>query len=120
MKKKTKDQVVRDERLALAAKALLVPDPSPRPQETHDLINWRAVMESPVQDVVECIKCRGMHFMLAARIQRVLRRVQREPRVSAKRPHGRGARLFAIHGRLRRENGELHSTPGALPRGLPG
>ena len=78
VKKKTKDQVVRDERLALAAKALLVPDPSPRPQETHDLINWRAVMESPVQDVVECIKCRGMHFMLAARIQRVLRRVQRE------------------------------------------
>ena len=77
-RKKTKDQIVREERLALAAKALLVPDPSPRPAETRDLINWRAVMRSPLEEVVECIQCRGMHYMLAQRIQRVLRRVEAE------------------------------------------
>ena len=77
-RKKTKDQIVREERLALAAKALLVPDPSPRPAETRDLIDWRAVMCAPLEDVVECIQCRGMHYMLAQRIQRVLRRVESE------------------------------------------
>jgi endonuclease III len=77
-RKKTKDQIVREERLALAAKALLVPDPSPRPAETRDLINWRAVMRAPLEEVVECIQCRGMHYMLAQRIQRVLRRVEAE------------------------------------------
>ena len=77
-KKKTKDQIVRDERMALAVKALLVPDPYPRPKQTHDLINWRAVINAPQEEIVECIKCRGMHYMLAARIQRVLRRVERE------------------------------------------
>ena len=77
-RKKTKDQIVREERLALAARALLVPDPSPRPAETHDLIDWRAVMRAPLEEVVECIRCRGMHYMLAQRIQRVLRRVEGE------------------------------------------
>ena len=77
-RKKTKDQIVREERLALAAKALLVPDPCPRPAETRDLIDWRAVMHAPLEEVVECIQCRGMHYMLAQRIQRVLRRVESE------------------------------------------
>ena len=77
-RKKTKDQIVREERLALAARALLVPDPSPRPAETHDLIDWRAVMRAPLEEVVECIRCRGMHYMLAQRIQRVLRRIEGE------------------------------------------
>jgi len=77
-RKKTKDRVLREERLAFAAKALLIPDPSPRPEETLDLIDWRAVMHAPMEAIVECIQCRGMHYMLATRIQRVLRRVASE------------------------------------------
>lgn len=35
-------------------------------------------MLAPVEEVVECIKCRGMHYLLAGRIQRILRRVHHE------------------------------------------
>ena len=69
---------VREERLALARLALATPDPTPRPRATRDLIDWRAVMEAPEEEVVECIRCRGMHFLLAGRIQRLLRRVLAE------------------------------------------
>jgi endonuclease III len=37
-----------------------------------------AVMHAPVEEVVACIRCRGMHHMLANRIQSLLRRVHRE------------------------------------------
>ena len=126
-RKKTKDQIVREERLALAARALLVPDPSPRPAETHDLIDWRAVMRAPLEEVVECIRCRGMHYMLAqADPERVLRRVagERERRavagVFARRAPRSVARGYLLsHGGLRREDGVVHPAAGAVPRGLP-
>ena len=78
VKKKSKAQIVREERLALAALALKESDPSPRPTSTYDMIDWRAIMNAPLGDVVECIRCRGMHFMQARRIQRILRRVHDE------------------------------------------
>ena len=77
-KKKTKTQIVREELAALAAAALETPDPSPRPPSTRDLIDWNAVLDAPIEDVVECIRCRGMHFMLARRIKNLLRRIASE------------------------------------------
>ncbi|EEH57826.1 uncharacterized protein MICPUCDRAFT_9190, partial [Micromonas pusilla CCMP1545] len=43
-----------------------------------DLIDWNAVLKAPIEDVVECIRCRGMHFMLARRIKNLLRRIASE------------------------------------------
>jgi endonuclease III len=76
--KKNKTQRIKEERAAFAARALATPDPSPRPASSRDLVDWRAVMLAPVEEVVECIKCRGMHYLLAGRIQRILRRVHHE------------------------------------------
>ena len=76
--KKSKAQRIREERAALAAQALEAEDPCPRSENTYDMIDWRAVMNAPLGDVVECIRCRGMHFMQARRIQRILRRIHDE------------------------------------------
>ena len=76
--KKSKAQRIREERAALAAQALEAQDPCPRSENTYDMIDWRAVMNAPLGDVVECIRCRGMHFMQARRIQRILRRIHDE------------------------------------------
>ena len=77
-RKKTKEQIVREERAVAAAEALKIEDPSPRMARSLDLIDWKAVMNAPVEEVVDCIRCRGMHYMLAARIQGLLRRIHGE------------------------------------------
>ena len=96
--KKTKTQRIKEERAAFAARALATPDPSPRPPSSRDLVDWRAVMLAPTEEVVACIKCRGMHYLLAGRIQRILRRVH----------HERGGRLSLEF---------LHNCPTDVARG---
>ena len=50
------------------------PDP-PRTEHTRDQVNWYAVADAPLFDIVKCIRCRGMHWMLARRIKGILKRV---------------------------------------------
>jgi endonuclease III len=69
---------VREERAELAAEALKTEDPSPSAASSLDMIDWDAVMRAPVEEVVNCIRCRGMHYMLTKRIQGLLRRIHRE------------------------------------------
>jgi endonuclease III len=42
----------------------------------HDSVDWyRVLHEATTDEIVECIRCRGMHFMLAERIKKILKRV---------------------------------------------
>ena len=54
--------------------ALARPDP-PRSKLTMDQVDWYAVLDAPLVDIVKCIRCRGMHWMLARRIKMILKRV---------------------------------------------
>ena len=50
------------------------PDP-PRSEQMIDQVDWYAVLEAPLVEIVKCIRCRGMHWMLARRIKTILKRV---------------------------------------------
>ncbi|CAG9465034.1 unnamed protein product [Pedinophyceae sp. YPF-701] len=41
----------------------------------QDTVDWQAVLEAPVDELAEAIKCRGLHRILARRIQNFLRSV---------------------------------------------
>ena len=42
----------------------------------RDCVDWyRVLHEASIDDIIECIRCRGMHSMLAHRIKKILRRV---------------------------------------------
>eukprot|EP00854_Cymbomonas_tetramitiformis_P002314 gene2314-3039_t len=41
-----------------------------------DSVDWEAVIKAPLEDLADTIKIRGMHFMIAGRIQQFLRKVQ--------------------------------------------
>ena len=49
-------------------------DPPPT-QHTRDQVNWYAVAEAPLVEIVKCIRVRGMHWMLARRIKGILKRI---------------------------------------------
>jgi len=55
-------------------KALAYGDP-PECERTADQVDWYAVLDAPLVEVVKCIRCRGMHWMLARRIKGILRRI---------------------------------------------
>ncbi|ABO96003.1 predicted protein, partial [Ostreococcus lucimarinus CCE9901] len=40
-----------------------------------DQVDWYAVLDAPLVEIVKCIRCRGMHWMLARRIKGILKRV---------------------------------------------
>ena len=41
-----------------------------------DCVDWHSVLhKASIDDIIECIRCRGMHSMLAHRIKKILRRV---------------------------------------------
>jgi len=37
-----------------------VADPAPRGARSLDMVDWGAVLAAPREDVVDCIRCRGM------------------------------------------------------------
>ena len=45
------------------------------PEQMIDQVDWYAVLEAPLVEIVKCIRCRGMHWMLARRIKTILKRV---------------------------------------------
>lgn len=56
------------------ADVLARPDPT-RTEHTRDQVNWYAVADAPLVEIVKCIRCRGMHWMLARRIKGILKRI---------------------------------------------
>ena len=51
-------------------------DPTENEIIVRDCVDWHRVLhEASIDDIIECIRCRGMHSMLAHRIKKILRRV---------------------------------------------
>ena len=75
--KKAKKGPLRKSRKVAAGvieQVLARPDP-PRTEHTTDQVDWYAVLDAPLVEIVKCIRCRGMHWMLARRIKGILKRV---------------------------------------------
>ncbi|GFR51460.1 hypothetical protein Agub_g13869 [Astrephomene gubernaculifera] len=77
-----------DTAAATAAAAAAVASPAPLPYgfwipEGEDIVDWEAVRTAPEEDLAELIRCRGMHLMLAKRIQAFLNAVHRESATGA-------------------------------------
>lgn len=47
-------------------------------KRTTDQVDWYAVLDAPLVEVVKCIRCRGMHWMLARRIKGILNRIMKQ------------------------------------------
>ena len=56
---------------------LSISDPE-RCERTTDQVDWYAVLDAPLVEVVKCIRCRGMHWMLARRIKGILNRIMKQ------------------------------------------
>ena len=72
VKKKPKKKKVNA--ASIIKEVLKRPDP-PRSEQMIDQVDWYAVLEAPLVEIVKCIRCRGMHWMLARRIKTILKRV---------------------------------------------
>lgn len=72
--KKAKNNSLKAKKQNDIDKALAYGDP-PECERTADQVDWYAVLDAPLVEVVKCIRCRGMHWMLARRIKGILRRI---------------------------------------------